>query len=449
MSYVTNISATEAGYEFIPLLTVGQEVPEIEGTIGNFRQTNRTFAFAGIPDGIGLWETENVNYAFINHEIFESRESDISSTIPGQIRGARISLFVFDKSMNPIGGKNLIETATDSSGTYILETTTGQYQNAQTGNVFSFDRFCSGYLAESGFVDASGSEAPIYFAPEEGVDNPVTGASRSRGWAVTPEGNALALDGLGRYAKEQVYPASQYRATDSDRTVLFALEDFTNGELYMYVGNPTEADPNGFLDGQLYVLRVTGHDFETLPEDVSQTATWTPVPREIALDPTGAILSDWVDGEGRSTNFRRLEDIHEDPNNPGTFYFATTGSFDKTGTQLEATLNPQEADNPYGKLYRFTLNPDDPTANFTIEAIHGGGPGRGVNFDNLTVDSNSNVILQEDKTAFGGEVMAAENRDGRILSYDTATDTIAPIAELDENAAGSQFNNPSVRGERF
>ena len=215
----------------------------------------------------------------------------------------------------------------------------------------------------------------------------------------------------------------------------------------MYVGNQTEADPNGFLDGQLYVLKVTGHDFETLPEDVPQAATWTPVPREIALDPTGAILSDWVDGEGRSTNFRRLEDIHEDPNHPGNFYFATTGSFEKTGTQLEATLNPQEADNPYGKLYRFALNPDDPTADFTIEAIHTGGPGRGVSFDNLTVDSNSNVIVQEDKTAFGGEVMAAENRDGRILSYDTATDTIAPIAELDEKAAGSQFNNPSVRGE--
>lgn len=195
----------------------------------------------------------------------------------------------------------------------------------------------------------------------------------------------------------------------------------------MYVGNQTEADPNGFLDGQLYVLKVTGHDFETLPEDVPQAATWTPVPREIALDPTGAILSDWVDGEGRSTNFRRLEDIHEDPNHPGNFYFATTGSFEKTGTQLEATLNPQEADNPYGKLYRFALNPDDPTADFTIEAIHTGGPGRGVSFDNLTVDSNSNVIVQEDKTAFGGEVMAAENRDGRILSYDTATDTIAPI----------------------
>ncbi len=60
------------------------------------------------------------------------------------------------------------------------------------------------------------------------------------------------------HAKEQAYSASQYRATHSDKTILFGLEDFGDGELYMYVGNQTAADPNGFHSGQLYALKVDG-----------------------------------------------------------------------------------------------------------------------------------------------------------------------------------------------
>jgi len=37
------------------------------------------------------------------------------------------------------------------------------------------------------------------------------------------------------------------------------------------------------------------------------------------------VLSDYVNAEGRSTNFQRLEDLAEDPNNQD-FYFATTGT---------------------------------------------------------------------------------------------------------------------------
>jgi len=44
-----------------------------------------------------------------------------------------------------------------------------------------------------------------------------------------------------------------------------------------------------------------------------------------------AVLSDYVNAEGRSTNFQRLEDLAEDPNNPGSFYFATTGTEEKPG----------------------------------------------------------------------------------------------------------------------
>ncbi|MFB2935105.1 alkaline phosphatase PhoX [Aerosakkonemataceae cyanobacterium BLCC-F154] len=451
-SYVRNVPGNP-GYEFVPMLKVGDEVPLIEGTVGNFQTLpGRTFAFAGIPDGMGVYETANNYYLFLNHEIaaVDSRRnpltSAISSTVPGIIQGARVSLYVFDKNWNIIGGKNLIERAVDPTGEYVLNTATGTYVNAATGGNFSFTRFCSAYLAESGFVDANGQSIPVYFIPEETTDNATTGASTSRGWALSPDGTALAIEGLGRYAKENVTSASQYRATNSDKTVIFGAEDFANGELYMFVGQQTAQDPNGFQDGQLYVLRLVGHEGETLTEGVKTQAFWVPVPKDIALDPTGAVLSSWVDSASRSTNFRRLEDIHEDPNNPGTFYFVTTGTNDKLGGGT--TNNVAEAENPYGKMYRFSLNPNDPTGQINnFEMVLDGGFDTGVSYDNIVVDKKGKVLIQEDETAFGGDVMEARAREAGIWEYDIATDQITFVAELNESAAGEQYDDTSTPGE--
>jgi len=257
---------------------------------------------------------------------------------------------------------------------------------------------------------------------------------------------------LGRYSKEQVLPAEEYRADTSNKTVLLSPEDFADGELYMFVGEQTAEDPNGFENGDLYVLKVEGAADETVPEGERQTATWTKVPDDIALNPDGTVLSTWVNANERSTNFQRPEDIAEDPNNPGTFYFATTGTEEKPGGDVENdeddAATPEEAANSYGKLYRFSLNPDDPTGEVkNFELVQEGGPGNGVSYDNIHVDSNGNVVIQEDETAFGGDVMTAESRDGRVWSYEIASDKITPILEIDENAAGSQFNDPTEPGE--
>jgi len=75
-----------------------------------------------------------------------------------------------------------------------------------------------------------------------------------------------------------------------------------------------------------------------------------------------------------------------------------------------------------------------------------GGPNKGVSYDNIVVDSNGNVLIQ-DETAFGGDVMTAENRDAGIWSYNTASDEATFVFELDENAAGAEFNDPEEPGE--
>jgi Ca2+-binding RTX toxin-like protein len=453
-SYVVNAPNGPSYYQTIPLLTVGDEIPLLQGNVFNFTTSpSQTFAFTGIPDGMGIYETQNNYFVFINHELGGTVRTDVSTTIPGRIQGARVSLLAFDKDWNAIGGKNLIETATDSTGTYNLDLTTGLYTNSTTGvSLSSFSRFCSGYLAENGFVDASGREIPIFFAPEESD-------STSRGWAVDSDGQAIALDGLGRFAKENVVAASQYRAVNSDKTVLFSTEDTSDGELYMWVGQQTAEDPNGFKNGDLYVLRVDGADYEgQLTQGTKYTANWVKVDKSAVFDANGRplangnALSAFANAPGNSTNFQRLEDFGEDPNNPGTFYFNTTGTTNRPGTvgssPSDTAATPGQAENPYGRLHRFTLNPNDPTGTITnFEEVVIGGPGKGNSYDNLLVDRNGNVLLQEDETSFGGQLMAAENREASIFSYNIASNTINPIFSLNEDAAGAQFNNAAVKGE--
>ncbi len=435
-----------AQYALVPLLTVGDEVPLLQGAFGSYTtSTTEKFAFTGIPDGLGIYETATGYFVFVNQELGDTSKSDFSTTISGQITGARVSLFQFDKNWKVIGGKNLIEKAVDSKGTELGKITFTT--NAATGDIVSltstlpaFGRFCSSYLAENGFEGG-----PVYFAPEE------TG-SASRGWAVTTDGTAQALDGLGRYAKENIVSASQYRAINSDKTVLLVTEDSSDGELYMFVGKQTAADPNGFKDGDLYVLKVAGYSNETLAEGSKVGATWVKVDRSAVYDAngnpltTGDALTAWVNGKDangndRSTNFRRLEDIAEDPKNPGTFYFVTTGATNKVdGT---TTTVAAQAENPYGKLYRFSLNPTDPTAAISnFELVLTGGPNTGVSYDNIVVDKNGKIAILEDTTAFGKNVLVDQKRNGEVWSYDIATDTVKPLFQINQNAAGTVFNGP-------
>ncbi|MDX2097002.1 MAG: DUF4114 domain-containing protein [Leptolyngbyaceae cyanobacterium bins.59] len=460
-SYVSTIAGSSASSAFtlVPLLTVGDEVPLLTSTFSATTvpavSSTQRFAFTGIPDGTGSRQVKvdgrTFNYVWVNHELSNAASSDISTTATGQtIRGARVSLFVFDENWNAIGGRNLIERAVDSTGTYTLNTTTGLYTNT-AGATLSFNRFCSAYLAETGFVNVNGQEVPVYFGPEEG-------GNTSRGWAITPDGTALAIDGLGRYAMENVVSASQYRAVNSTRTVLFAAEDFTDGELYMWVGNQTTADPNGFAsaNGDLYVLRVANTEFEGDITEGQKTATWTKVDKSAVFNAdgtpkaNGADLSTFANTTGRSTNFQRLEDFAEDPNNPGTFYFVSTGTNSRKGQGAAAgtTTTATEAENPYGKLYRFTLNPNDPIGSISnFELLLTGGPGKGVSYDNIVVDRSGNVLLQEDETAFGGAVMSAENREASVWSFNPTTKAITRLFQVNESAAGSQFDVPATKGE--
>ncbi|NJL83142.1 MAG: DUF839 domain-containing protein [Chloroflexaceae bacterium] len=502
-AYVTNVAEVDASLGFdpeftiIPLLTVGDEVPYLEeidilGGSHDFEVSDTdTFAVVGIPDGIGLFQVDGYNIVFLNHELgsndpfpaFTSPPgdpdiSDISSTIDGQIIGGRVSVFVFDEEWNIIGGRNLIEEAivvdpvTGIENTFTLDLTSGNYLDA-AGEVLSvvvhenFSRFCSAFLADFGFVDPeSGEEIPLYFNGEEVIDG--------LGWVHTIEGESYAIQGLGAYSYENVIAPTEFRPTNSEFTVLLSTDDFSAGpgdnEVYAFVGrvdatsddfllrNGLSSQPENF---DLYVLRVvdptTGEVFagETIPEGQTFVSEWVLVPDEVALgivagstlnaaeELTAFVNGTDADGDLVSTNFRRPEDIHEDPNNIGTFYFATTGD---GPADPNATLPPGQGvggDNRTGELHRFTFDLDENgvPVNGVFEAVLEGAPGNGASYDNIVVDSNNNVLLQEDVTADGDDVFIAEGRtEAQILSYNILTDDVTALFQLDQDAAGAVFN---------
>jgi secreted PhoX family phosphatase len=433
--------ANSPDYNVKPLITVGDEVPLLEGTGLDFKvSADKKFAMPGIPDGMGYTLVGDKYYLFVNAELGNTAVSKFNGTDTAQIKGARVSLFVFDKDWKVLGGKNLIDQVVDSTGTFKLDTTSGDYKNGAT--TFNFNRFCSAYLASSGFVGKDGKTAtPIFFTAEEGGDT-------SRGWAVTPDGTAQAIEGLGRYSRENVLASSQYRAGNpSKKTVLLSTEDNADGELYMYVGTQTTEDPNGLKNGDLYVMRVKDADYEgkLTTEGITTSATWTKVDKNAVYGAdgkplaTGIALSDFANKGTNSTNFQRIEDIAEDPSKPGSFYFTTTGTKKPAGKPLDPDVaTPDLAENPYGRVYRFSLNAQDPTGEVKdFELLLKGGPGKGVSYDNILVDKNGKVLLQEDETAFGGDVMKAENRDGRIVSYDLKTKEVKFLLETDETVRGT------------
>jgi glycerophosphoryl diester phosphodiesterase len=465
---------------------------------------------------MGIYETSENYWIWVQHELLATRNTDFSKTVSGQFTGARISLFKLTKDWEVVGGMPLIRDAKsrvfgDARTVSISSDLTSMTQGGSRG----FGRFCSGYLATSGFVDANGTEVPVWFAAEEDETLDFGGSHGSFAWACFPSGKAYAIEGLGAFSKEQAYPASQYRATNNSQTVIFGTEDSRDGEIYMWVGNQTEADPNGFLSGNLYVMQVldgsNAHmlDANTMTVGASYTANWTLVDsidlrdsdgdgiytdEHTSQDPAGAInvastttysvgagdyrgfgpgagdtltgsqaaqaaLDAFVDAEGtnrrnssvlygaNSTNFDRPEDWHEDPNTPGTFYFAATEG-EVGGTAGDALTSNTASPSV---LYRFVLNASNPALPGTITVVAQGGGiadlttpgytgpasvgsgirGNGMSYDNLVVDSFGNVILQEDASgSLATPVMRGEFRYARILSMNPS-DPTNPTALFD------------------
>ena len=463
-------------YDIVPLLTAGDEIPLLVGQFPALvPAAGLTYTFPGTPDGMGVFQTPGSNWIVCQHEFDgvvgepdDFQQTSFSRTFTGYVPGARISLIRLRPNWTVVGATLLcrefmpttVVTNDDGSPRVAagssIEIDLLQREYRHDGFVPS--SFCSGTLATTGFLNpANGAEEPVWFASEE--DDGYSGLS----WACFLDGRCYPLEGLGISEKEQTLPLRQHRPAQSGHTIIVASDDEDDGEVYLWVGTPTTTDPNGFVNGDLYVLKVPGaaresgpgarDGFPVLPSTPADAASvigslgvpapvvWNLVP--LADRVTGQGLNDFVLDRGASgleptaaTTFLAPEDIDEDATVADRIYICANGG----AYSEEWDDEDPRYENPFARIYQLDLNVVDPldpsTWSSTITQILEGGVGKGMSYDNVAADSKGRLLLSEDLNKDTGEadlvwrVMKSERRAPVFTSVDLATGQAQILFEL-------------------
>lgn len=241
VSHLSNVSITS-------ILTVD------DGTIP--KTGGGTTRFVGIPDGIGAFEASLVDpldtnffYLLVNHEL-PSGSGVVRDH--GNI-GAFVSKWKVDRNtLEVVEGDDLIKQTFEWD----------ELSDSFTPGSITFNRLCSADLPDSSALYNSasglGSQELIYLNGEE------TFGGRAFAHVVTgPEaGNSYHLEHFGYLAFENVVAAP----VEQDITVAVMLDDASDGEVYVYVGNKqasgNEVEKAGLVGGDLYAIAVVGKPYE-------------------------------------------------------------------------------------------------------------------------------------------------------------------------------------------
>ncbi len=386
------VGVSGAGYETVPLLSVGDTVPES----GN---TGRSYQMVGIPDGLGAYQEGGVGALFMNHELTASTLSE--PIVGGPLnRGAFVSRYELGRR-GVVSGERAYDTVHAENGPPMPAPEVGNTTPA-------FGRFCSGSMAgpEVGF------DRQIYLTNEE-ADAGGTFDPRGGSTVAIFDNEAHTLPKLGHFAKENTVVAPGTGA----RTVMFSLEDgpsAPDSQLYMYVGHkdPSAASVltrNGLDNGRLYVFVSTNstHTTEETFTAGSTNGRWVEIPNAENL--TQAQLEAASDAVG-ALGFVRIEDGAFNKTVANEFFFVTTGDASSTHNKL-------------GRLYRVSLNATNPIDQATLEVIYSAdqvitaGGDTALSPDNIDTSSRY-LMIQEDGTSASRPVMASKGRDGSIWRFD-------------------------------
>ncbi|MDO9150266.1 MAG: DUF839 domain-containing protein [Methylotenera sp.] len=374
------ITSTAKGWEVTSIMTVGD-------------QATNGFKMVGIPDGLGAYDNDDNTFTLLmNHEL---------AAALGKVRahgasGAFVSEFKINKNtLTVISGNDLAINHQVWNGT--------NYQPA-SGAANSFVSLCSGDLpAATAFYNAStglGTKSRIFMTGEES-------GTEGRAYAFIAtgpdKGTAYELPRMGNFSFENSL-ANPY---SGDQTIVVATNDSTPGQVYLYKGTKTntgsDIDRAGLTNGNLYGIKVKDVAIESGAINGKFTL------EAVNYDQSGVELQIESNAKG-ITNFARPEDGQWA--DAVTFYFATTGT----------------ANGGSSKLYRLNF---DHSMGGTISMIKDSASLTGTdgqtarNFDNITVDTDGNILIQEDP---GNNAYVA-----KTWKFDTKGNTWTQIFESDRN----------------
>ncbi|TAI61913.1 calcium-binding protein [Bradyrhizobium sp. Leo170] len=377
------------------------------------------YKMAGIPDGLGAFDNGDGTFTVLmNHEL----GGNLGVARAHGATGAFISEWVFDKTtLQAVSGKDLIHDV------WLYDATTNSYVDHNASNSpVSFNRFCSADLADQGaFYSAETglgfNGGRIYLNGEE---SGVEGRAFAHIVGGAQDGNSYELAGLGNMAFENVVAS----AHTGDKTVVAALDDGQNGQVYFYAGDKkatgNAVEKAGLTGGHFFGIHV--NEFEgTLNNNEPNTAsplgtdeksTFSMIDLGDVSGMTGAEIDAASEAAG-VTSFLRPEDGAWDTLNPNRFYFVTTDAF-----------------NAPSRLWALDFNDSsNPAAGGTIKLLLNGTEGQQM-FDNMTVDANGKIVLCED--------VGNNAHLGKVWQYDPATDKLTQLAEHDPSrftSGGANF----------
>ncbi len=404
------------GVEIKSILTVD------DGTVA--KTGGGQIGLTGIPDGIGIIDGNELTpaepeffYMLVNHELNATQGVERDH---GNI-GAFVSKWKINKTTHEVvEGDDLIKE------TFEWNELTSEFEAGS----FTFDRFCSSDRPEPTalFNAASGlgSEEIIYVNGEE------TFGGRAFGHVVTgPDaGKTFHLEHLGYAAYENILLSP----TEQDKTVAVMLDDATNGEVYVYVGDKqssgNDVEKAGLVGGDLYAIAIETKPYE-LDTDLSLTVSGTETVALKLIGTDGDRPVDGADAEARGEDTitpvdsaQMFESLKMGGPEDGAwdtrlgrenfFYFATKGT-SSNGLNAPTRIWQLEFDDIA-----------DPAQGAELTLLVDGPQNRLGSLDNMDfamVDGEAKLLIQED--------LGGESRLSIIWEYDIATGQLEELASHD------------------
>jgi hypothetical protein len=326
--------------------------------------TNTGYQMSGTPDGLGAYSRSSGTLElFMNHELngrfdaSDARVSHLTLDARGRVLAASYPVdgtegfqWFCSSTLEILGGVPWYFTGEESSRS--LRQGSSIALNAGTGNWVETPHF--GHMSHENIV-------------------PVKGLARAY--------LGLSEDGFGESSQMYSYTADRFKA---------AIRG--HGSLRVWVPNREVQDgnpsPNDIANGET----MPGHFVRIADRD-----NFDPKTLQKAAQRKGAF------------DFVRIEDQTDDPDQPGTIYFAETGAANQETT--------------HGRIYRLRVDPESPS-HARLSVVLDASAGDDIfSPDNLGI-SHEALVIQEDRNW-------KKSGYNRVLVYDLSSGSLTPVARTD------------------